>query len=237
MLEFEMEQNWITMPLAIVDVETTGLDTAADRIVEIGIFSVDSSRVVMRWTQLVAPGLRIPRPAAAVHGITDEMVEGSPAFRDIKWEIYHRLRGRLFVAYNGLGFDLPVLTAEMTRCGLTLPIQPILDPLLWQLRPTGQGPFFPVGLMTASRRLGIENAGAHRVTGDCEALTELTFRLSKQVPERLGDLLEAQARWTQQLSAWREQRGALRSDRPTTQPNAQGALPLTGDERPRSDDE
>jgi len=237
MLEFEMAQPWRNMPLAFVDVETTGLDTETDRVVEIGIFSLHGSTVVERWVQLVHPGCPIPRPASAVHGITNETVESHPSFRDINWEVYHRLRGKLLIAYNGLQFDVPMLAAEMRRCGLTLPIQPVLDPMLWNLRPSGTGGLSPVSLKTACQRLGVEIAHAHRVAGDCEALVALSLRLTRQVPELLGDLLEAQTTWSRKLQAWKEDRNARRRRLGVRRQSPQGALPLNAEGPLDSDNE
>jgi len=227
MLEFEMAQPWRHMPLAFVDVETTGLNTDTARIIEIGVFSVQSATTTERWTRLVDPERQIPKPASAVHGITDEMVEGHPSFREVVWEVYRRLRGRLLIAYNGLQFDVPVLDAEMRRCGLTMPIQPVLDPMLWCLRRSGSASVFPVSLATACRRLCIETTDAHRVAGDCEALMEFADRLSQQVPDLLGDLLDAQATWSQEVQRWRAERNARRRGLETARRSRQRVLDLS----------
>lgn len=192
--------------MAFVDVETTGLSSVVDRVVEVGIFSTCCSSVDERWTALLDPGQPIPDGASAVHGITDEMLVSRHSFRDCSWDIYHRLKGRLFIAYNALHFDHPILTAEMARCGLTLPIQPVLDPMLWLLRQNRSGGVAPVSLATACRAQGIEPGHGHRVAEDCEALVALTRRIAKTVPEGLGELLQAQTEWARQLSEWRTRR-------------------------------
>ncbi len=226
MLDYEMDRPWIEMPLAFVDLETTGLSVREDRVVEIGILAVHSGEITESWASLVRPGVPIPGPASRVHGITDESVATQPSFRDLSWEVYHRLRGRLFVAYNGLGFDVPMLSAEMARCGLTLPIQPILDPMLWLLRSTGDSRGAPLSLAEACRRYGVENPRSHRVTGDCEAIVGLTIRLASRVPQHLGKLIEAQQRWEQQLQMWRTSRHGRRGGSPGDRLDRQGSLPI-----------
>ena len=45
---------------AVVDVETTGFNSAHDRIVEVACVQVDADRIIRRWTTLVNPGIAIP---------------------------------------------------------------------------------------------------------------------------------------------------------------------------------
>ena len=96
----------------IVDVETTGLDTANDRIIELGLvaFEYDDSGQVYgvdpqrEWFE--DPGVPIPAEAVEITGITDEMVRGQHIDRAaVEAEI---ARANLIIAHNA-GFDRPVL--------------------------------------------------------------------------------------------------------------------------------
>ena len=71
----------LARPVAVLDLETTGTNLAVDRIVEIAIVKVnpDGSRVVKR--KIINPEMKIPPGAAAIHGITDDMVKDAPPFR------------------------------------------------------------------------------------------------------------------------------------------------------------
>ena len=61
--------------LAVVDVETTGLNPATDRIIEIGVVTLDErGNVEGEWTSLINP--ECPVSAQFVHGITDDDVRG-----------------------------------------------------------------------------------------------------------------------------------------------------------------
>ena len=110
----------LVRPLAVLDLETTGTNVSTDRIVDIGIVTrlVDGS--VERWSRLVHPGCPIPKSASAVHGITDELVEGAPRFEVIAGEVLRRLAGCDLAGFNVKGFDLPLLQAELGRCGASL---------------------------------------------------------------------------------------------------------------------
>jgi DNA polymerase-3 subunit epsilon len=133
MLSFDKGAPWREMSFVSVDVETTGFESDTCRVTEVGIVRFERGQIAERWGSLVHPGVPIPEDSTKVTGITDAMVADAPTFADLKWDVYGRLRDRLFVAWNA-AFDWGFLTAELARCGLTLPDVPILDPLVWARR-------------------------------------------------------------------------------------------------------
>ena len=70
-------------PLAVIDLETTGIDTKIDRIVEVSVLKLSPGGGADHRTRRVNPGVPIPPEATAVHGISDDDVADSPAFRAI----------------------------------------------------------------------------------------------------------------------------------------------------------
>src|SRR5882724_2247255 len=84
---FDAEESWVDLPIALIDVETTGTDAVADRIVEIGIVYGRAGEVYERRSWLVNPGGPIPQEARDIHGITDEMVADKPRFAEIAAEV------------------------------------------------------------------------------------------------------------------------------------------------------
>jgi DNA polymerase-3 subunit epsilon len=105
------------LPLAFVDLETTGATPSADRITEIGIVAVDVDGSVSEWQQLVDPETRIPPFIEQLTGISNAMVAGAPRFAELADEIGRRLAGRLFIAHNAR-FDYGFLTSEFKRIGI-----------------------------------------------------------------------------------------------------------------------
>jgi len=101
-------------PLAFVDVETTGLSPATDRIAEIGVVTVDGDRVD-RWTTLLKASSH--RESASQEGREPQRFEDTPCFSDIANELARRLSGRLMVAHNAR-FDHAFLRAEFDRVGV-----------------------------------------------------------------------------------------------------------------------
>lgn len=101
------------------DLETTGTRCDTDRIVEIAAF--DSFQNTSFQT-LVHPKVPIPKETTAIHGITDEMVQGAPFFAEA-WERFVSFcSGRvLLIAHNGELFDIPFLRAECRRYNCSFP--------------------------------------------------------------------------------------------------------------------
>ncbi len=227
MLSYDMQGLWREMPLAFLDLESTGLSTDSDRITEVGIVTYVDGRVVDRWGTLVNPGVPIPEVSSSITHITDEMVAEEPPFRDVVWEVYRRLRDKVAVAYNGVSFDMPLLAAEMARCGLTPPEQPVLDPMMWVFKKMPSRSGWPFGLVKAAERLGVEQPEAHRAVADCEAMAQVTFRLAEHVPPQLGDLMKRQQKWYDEfrvLKAERDARKAAKNVEEEPEDEGQGGL-------------
>jgi DNA polymerase-3 subunit epsilon len=115
-----------SMPLAFVDVETTGLSPNDNRIAEIGVVTVDGGRVE-RWTTLLKT-LRRRESTSSILSEPDR-VDDAPLFRDIATELAQRLSGRLLVAHNAR-FDHAFLSAEFDRVGIPFNPQVVCSVML-----------------------------------------------------------------------------------------------------------
>jgi len=105
----------LTKPLAFIDLETTGINLATDRIIEIAIVKVlsDGKRSVKR--KLINPQIPIPKQSTDLHGITDEMVKDAPIFKEVAQELKQMLDGCDIAGYNSNRFDIPMLVEEFLR--------------------------------------------------------------------------------------------------------------------------
>ena len=110
-------------PIVFFDLETTGVDAAKDRIVEISMvkIGVDGSKVVK--TRRINPEMPIPAEATAVHGITDEDVKDEPTFKQIAKSLAQFIEGCDFGGFNSNRFDLPLLVEEFLRAGVECDFQ------------------------------------------------------------------------------------------------------------------
>lgn len=108
----------LTRPLAIIDLETTGVNLGTDRIVEIAIVKVlpDGKKMIKR--KLINPEVPISQASSDIHGITNEMVKDAPNFRAVANELKQFLDNCDLAGYNSNRFDIPMLVEEFLRIGM-----------------------------------------------------------------------------------------------------------------------
>ena len=174
---------------AYVDVETTGLDPARDRVCEVAVLVSTGRKVIRQYQTLVNPGRPIPIECQRINGISDQMVEFSPSFRDIAAHVAEALEGTVAVCHNA-PFDTAFLTAEFERAGAKFPRIPVMDTLVLARKHFR----FPSNNLGAiSRAIGVEPKGWHRAFNDVQ-LTKLVFEhfleeFKKNGLHTLNDLL------------------------------------------------
>ena len=105
-------------PLALFDIESTGIVPQRDRIVEISVLKLFPDGRTQSTTRRLNPGIPIPPGATAIHKITDADVADCPSFADIADKLYRYLEDCDLGGYNITGFDVPLLECEFKRCGL-----------------------------------------------------------------------------------------------------------------------
>ena len=112
----------LTRPIAVIDLETTGINIGSDRIIEIAIIKIspDGTRQVKR--KLLNPQMPIPKASSDVHGITDEMVKDAPTFKQAANEIKQFIDNCDLSGYNSNRFDVPMLVEEFLRIGMEISI-------------------------------------------------------------------------------------------------------------------
>lgn len=111
----------LNKPIAFIKVATTGLQALkekgveGDRIIEISITKINTDRTVKTGTRLVNPERPIPAQATAINGITDEMVAGMPAFKDIAAALNSFIGDSDLAGFSISNFDIKFLIEEFGR--------------------------------------------------------------------------------------------------------------------------
>jgi DNA polymerase-3 subunit epsilon len=108
----------LTRPLAFIDLETTGLNTASDRIVEIGILKVMPDGRKHQFYAKLNPEQHISAGASGVHGIEDGEVANRSKFKDITPRVLELLADCDLAGFNVAKFDLLLLQEEFRRVGI-----------------------------------------------------------------------------------------------------------------------
>lgn len=102
-------------PIVFFDLETTGINIAKDRIVEISILKVHPNGNKESKTWLVNPEIEIPKQASDIHGITNERVVVEPTFKELANDVSAMIKGCDLAGFNSNRFDIPLLAEEMLR--------------------------------------------------------------------------------------------------------------------------
>lgn len=108
----------LSKPLCFFDLETTGIQVASDRIVEISILKVFPNGNKESLTLRVNPEMPIPPESTAIHGISDEMVANEPTFKELAPRIYEMIKDSDLAGFNSNRFDIPLLAEELLRAGI-----------------------------------------------------------------------------------------------------------------------
>lgn len=112
-----MQNLRLTRPLAIFDLETTGIDVERDRIVQIAVIRVETDGSRRTFDTLVNPERPIPPEATRVHGIKDSDVAHAPTFSQIRREVEELLADADLGGFNSIRFDTPLLQNELRWSG------------------------------------------------------------------------------------------------------------------------
>ena len=105
-------------PIVFFDLETTGVQVAKDRIVEISILKVFPNGNKESKTWLINPTIPIPTETTAIHGISDDKVANEPTFNELAHEISELIHNCDLGGYNSNKFDIPLLAEEFLRSGV-----------------------------------------------------------------------------------------------------------------------
>lgn len=110
-------------PIVFLDLETTGVDPAKDRIVEVSLVKVQPDGSEEVKTRRINPGMPIPPESTQVHGITDDDVKDEPRFEQIAKSLAAYIEGCDLAGYNSNKFDIPVLAEEFLRAGVDVDLK------------------------------------------------------------------------------------------------------------------
>jgi DNA polymerase-3 subunit epsilon len=110
-------------PIIFFDLETTGINVASDRIVEISYLKVDLSGNESEKTLRINPEMPIPEKATEIHGITDEDVKDAPTFQKVARSLANEFEGADLAGYNSVKFDIPLLAEEFLRAGVDIDLK------------------------------------------------------------------------------------------------------------------
>ncbi len=110
-------------PIIFFDLETTGINIASDRIVEIAYLKIDLNGNESSKTLRLNPEMPIPEKVIAIHGISNEDVKDAPTFNEVAKSLAREFEGCDLGGYNSIKFDIPVLAEEFLRAGVDIDLK------------------------------------------------------------------------------------------------------------------
>ena len=105
-------------PYVVVDLETTGGNSAYHRVTEIGMVKMVAGNIVDSYQSLINPQRKIPASITRLTGISDDMVVNAPLFSEVAHDIATFTEDAVFVAHN-VNFDYGFIKQEFSRLGLS----------------------------------------------------------------------------------------------------------------------
>ena len=105
----------LNKPLAFIDLETTGINVASDRIVEISILKIMPDKSRESKTMRINPTIPIPENSSNIHGIYDADIKDCPTFVKVAHDLATFIGNADLAGYNSNKFDVPLLAEEFIR--------------------------------------------------------------------------------------------------------------------------
>ena len=183
-----MRKTGYVADYVVFDLETTGISSACDEVIEISAVKVRDGQVVDEFSTLVNPGRPIPWQASQVNHIYDDMVEDSPDFRTALADFLDFAGDDVLVGHNIHNFDMKFLYRDARRFWNrtigndyidTLQVSRICLPMLHHHR-----------LVDLAEHYGISPEGAHRALADCRMNQKVFECLAKELhrPSQVNDV-------------------------------------------------
>ena len=159
-----------------LDIETTGLDSERDKIIEIGALSASLTEIKSQWKTLIRDIKNLPKEITKLTGITDEMLRNGMELRKALEELNIIIHGKTIICYNA-AFDIQFLKRAYELCKVEFCVNRVIDLLpLARKRISGIANF---KLETLAEYFKIEYNEQHRAMADCKILYHVYLKLNE----------------------------------------------------------
>ncbi len=171
-------------PIVVLDFESTGLNTAKAKIIEIGAVKLVEGTVTETFQQLVDPGEALPPKITEITGITDANLQGQPSAAEALPKLLEFIGDAPIAAHNA-SFDASLLKSELKRLNLSWS-GPVLDTLTFARKLYPKQKSFRLGALC--KMLGVSLKNAHRAVHDAAATAQCLARMFEETRERYPEI-------------------------------------------------
>ena len=158
------------------DIETTGLDSEIDEIIEIGVLSSSLTEIKSQWKTFIKGIKKLPKGITELTGITYEMLQDGMELQEALNEFNDIIRNKTLICYNA-AFDMTFLEKACEFCKIDFCVNRVIDLLpLARKRVSGVSNF---KLETLAQYFGLEYNKQHRAMEDCKILYQVYLKLNE----------------------------------------------------------
>lgn len=175
--QVKYNDNIMGKTIVVFDIETTGLDTENDQIIELGAVKVENGNIIEKFSTFVKPTKQIPYEVVDLTGITPEMVEDAPPIELVIKDFYEFTKDCTLCGHNLIGFDIKFIRREAENLGISFD-NPTIDTL--NLARTSHLKITRFNLGAVVKALGLTLEGAHRAWNDAYATAQVLLKLSEK---------------------------------------------------------
>ena len=162
--------------IVVFDIETTGLNSDIDQIIELGAVKIEHGNIVEKFSTFVKPTVEIPYEVSELTHITNEMVEDAPPIEQVIKQFYEFSKDCVLCGHNVIGFDIKFIKRFGSYYDLYFEndiIDTINEARVSRLK------ISRFNLGTVTKALGIELKGAHRAWNDAFATAQVLLKLNQ----------------------------------------------------------
>ena len=162
--------------IVVFDIETTGLNSDIDQIIELGAVKIERGNIIERFSTFVKPTIEIPYEVSELTHITNDMVEDAPPIEVVIKKFYEFTRNTVLCGHNVIGFDIKFIKRFGNLQGLDFDndlIDTMNEARVSRLK------ISRFNLGTVTKALGIELKGAHRAWNDAFATAQVLLKLNE----------------------------------------------------------
>lgn len=167
-----------TKKFVVVDLETTGLDTNREYIIEIGAVKIENGGITEKFSTFVSSPVSLPTEIVELTGITENDLKDAPIIEEALKDLREFMQGCMLVAHN-LSFDYAFLRNWGSECGLSFGEfeKSALD-TVELAREILENEVENFKLSTLAKYFGIEFTH-HRALNDAEATANILIELAQ----------------------------------------------------------
>lgn len=156
----------------VLDLETTGLSSRYDRIIEFGAVKVEHGLVSSHFDVLINPGFSLTRQITEITGITDELLKDKPSIKDVIKDILDFIGDAILVTHNA-EFDISFLQESLERLGRPPLANPVIDTLQLSRYLFPDSKRHSLGALCNNLEVKYDEEQAHRADYDAQVLNDV----------------------------------------------------------------